>query len=318
MTRRTTYWISGALAALLALSSPSLADDRLTILVPFPAGSTTDIQLRQIADKLDDTLGESVTVENQPGGNSQIAINNLKTTPGDPRKAMMISSSLVVSGSLPNAKFDIKNDFSPLFVWGRSSYLLVVRNDSPIQNMADVVRLSKDKPLTIAINGFGTATHVTTVLIGKKSGANLRPIPFKAGTETGPALIRGDVDISFESYSVARAFIEAGQTRAIAVTSVDRLPQLPDVPGMQESGVEGVDVSFWLGLVMGAGTDQARVEKVNKALEDVFADTAFRDEFEKRNNMVYMGGSTEFLRDLIVREEQQWSELIAAEGISVE
>lgn len=301
--------------SLLAGSAAALAN--ATIVVPFPAGSSTDTMVRMFSDKLEQRLGERVLVENRPGGSGMVAINDLKAGPANGSKFMLMSSSQVLVGSFPDAQFDVLNDFEPVFIWCEGAYMFASNTKSGFRSLQDVLAASRERRLRMAVNGNGTATHVTALLFLAATGADIVLIPYKGSSETALALLSGEIDVTIDGFTALKPQIEAGNFTQLAVTSAERFELLPDLPGMKESGVDDVDIRFWIGLVAQKGTDKAVVDKWNAALSEIFGDPDFARLYVERTGTAVVGGTPESMAERMASDKAIWTSVIEREGITI-
>lgn len=201
----------------------------------------------------------------------------------------------------------------------KAPLVLVTRVEKPFRTLKDVAAASKAKPgsLTIGNAGNGGAHHLSAELPEDALGIQVLHVPYKGGGPAATALLSGEVDLMFEQTYAALPSIQAGKTRALAVTSDKRLPSLPDVPTMAELGYAQVTVSNWLGIVAPKGTPPAVVKKVNEAYNKALAAPEMREKIAGPGNVVG-GGSPEEFGALIASESKRWAALIKAKGIKLD
>ncbi len=317
-------WIKGCLsAALLAVAvvsaQPAAAADyptrNINLIVPFPPGGGVDTVGRVIAQKLTDALGQQVLVLNKPGAGSVIGVRDAAKATPDGYTILM----LVTGASLPaNTGYDLAKDFTPIGLIASIPIVIMSNPDVPVKTMTDIVALAKKDPGKVTI---GTPTSPTLNYFGAEqfksmTGADVIVVPYKG---TGPLtndLLGGHVMIGFNTLPPAIGNIQAGKIRAIAVAAPERLAAIPDVPTTAESGMKGLDIVQYYGLVAPAGTPKPIIERLNKELRKIVTS----DDIKKR--IVADGGgpvasTPEEYAANIGREEGRWAALIKKLGLVV-
>jgi tripartite-type tricarboxylate transporter receptor subunit TctC len=201
----------------------------------------------------------------------------------------------------------------------KAPLVLVTRVEKPFKSLKDVIAAAKAQPgaLTIGNAGNGGAHHLSGELFQDAAGIDMLSVPYKGGGPAATALLSGEIDMMFEQTYAALPSVQAGKTRALAVTSDKRLPSLPDVPTMAELGFPSVTVSNWLGVVAPKGTPPAVIRKVNEAYNKALAAPEMREKIAGPGNVVG-GGSAEEFGAFIAGESKRWAALIKAKGIKLE
>ena len=261
-----------AVMAVAALTTPAFAQDYpskpITVVVSYAAGGNNDLRARQLAVPVSADLGKSVITENRPGASGNIGHATVaRAAPDGYTIGIGAMGPLAVNPALfPNMGFDPK-DFVPIVLIERAPLVLVTKVDKPYKSLKDVVAAAKAKPasLTVGNAGSGGAHHLADKAFEKAAGIEMIAVPYKGGGPAAAALLAGEIDMMFEQTYAALPSVNAGKTRALAVTSEKRLPSLPDVPTMAELGYPQATVSNWLGLIAPKGTPSAVVRKLNEA-----------------------------------------------------
>ena len=241
----------------------------IRILVGFGAGGGTDIAARIVADPLADILGQSVVVENRVGAGGITAANAVAKAPKDGYLALMMSNAHVITPVMfKTLPYDSVNDFQMTSMIGSAGLILVVRSDFPANNLAEVTAVLKANPgkYNFASPGVGTTQHFAVELFNQMAGVKMEHIPFRGTPAAITALLGKQVDLMVELIQTVRGHIETGELKAIAVTSPQRFPSVPNVPTFAESGLPGYAVTSWYGLALPAGTPAPITEKFTKAL----------------------------------------------------
>jgi tripartite-type tricarboxylate transporter receptor subunit TctC len=258
--------IACLLAALVAF--PAFAQDwpkarAIHIVVGFPPASTTDLVARLVGPKLQETLGQSVVVENKPGASGNLAAQQVKRAAADGYTLFATSVAYAVNPSLyANAGYDPLNDFVPVILAPSTPNIITVNPSVPARNLQELVALAKKDKLSYASSGIGTTTHLSIERIKMAAGVDITHVPYSPAAAVG-AVVAGHAPMGSTSMPPAVSHVKAGRVRAIAVTSARRSPALPDVPTVNEQGFSGFDDLTWIGFFAPAGTPQDLVNRVN-------------------------------------------------------
>ena len=258
--------IAFLLAALVAV--PAFAQDwpkarAIHIVVGFPPASTTDLVARLVGPKLQDALGQSVVVENKPGASGNLAAQQVKRAPADGYTLFATSVAYAVNPSLyANAGYDPLNDFVPVILAPSTPNIITVNPSVPAKNLQELVALAKKEKLSYASSGIGTTTHLSVERIKMAAGIEITHVPYSPAAAVG-AVVAGHAPVGSTSMPPAVQHVKAGRVRAIAVTSAQRSPALPDVPTVNEQGFSGFDDLTWIGFFAPAGTSQDLVNRMN-------------------------------------------------------
>lgn len=322
MQRRT---LLAAATAAFASVGPAIAQadypaKPITIVVSFSAGGNNDLRARQLGVPVGQYLKQTVVVDNKPGASGNIGHETVsRAAPDGYTIGIGAMGPLAVNQALfPKLGFK-PEEFVPVVLIEKAPLVLVTRADKPFKDFLAVVAAAKAKPggLTIGNAGTGGAHHLSAELMEDAAGIELLAVPYKGGGPAASALLSGEVDMMFEQTYAALPSIQAGKTRALAVTSDKRLPSLPDVPTMAELGYPQVTVSNWLGVVAPKGTPKPVVDKLNDAFNRALADPAQREKISGPGNVVG-GGTPEAFGAFIAAEQKRWAALVKAKGIRLE
>ncbi len=243
------------LAAAGAASAQSFPSKPVRILVPYPAGGGVDVLTRTLGEVVSKQWGQSVVVENRPGAGGVIASQAVVASPPDGYTLIMVASGHATNPLLyPKIPYDTFKDFTPISLLASSPNILLVRADSPFKTVADVIAAAKAKPgsLSFAHAGTGTSTHLAGELLKSLAKIDLNAIPYKGGAPAINDLLGGQIPMSFNNGPELVGQLQAGTLRALAVTTAERAPFLPNVPSMSEA-VPGYDTGVWWGLLGPAG-----------------------------------------------------------------
>lgn len=313
------------LAALVfsLLALPAMAQQYPTkavrIVVPFAPGGGSDFIARFMAQRLTETLGSQVIVENKPGAGGVLGIEQGVKSPPDGYTLTLIASSYTVNPSIYKLNFDPVSDITPIIQLSQGPLLVVVNPGLPVKTIKELIALAKSKPgeVTFASSGQGSVIHLATELFNTMAGTKMNHIPYKG---TGPALtdtLAGQTNIFFSSTANAMPHVKAGKLRAVAVTTAKRIPALPEVPTIAESGVAGYDVVLWHGLIGPKGLPRPIVDRING---DVTKTLKLKETAEQLQNdgVAPAGGTPEQFAAQIKAEIGIWRKVAAAAGVKAE
>ena len=289
------------------------------IIVPFAPGGGSDFIARFMAQRLTESLGSQVIVENKPGAGGVIGIEQGVKSAADGYTLVLIASSYTVNPSVYKLSFDPVADITPIIQISQGPLLVVVNPALPVKNIKDLIALAKAKPgeLTFASSGQGSVIHLATELFGTMAKVKMNHIPYKG---TGPALtdtLSGQTSVFFSSIASAMPHVKAGKLRAVAVTTAKRIPALPEVPTVAESGVPGYDVVLWHGLIGPKGLPRAVVDRING---DVTKSLNLKETAEQLQNdgVAPAGGTPEQFAAQIKMEIGVWRKVAADAGVKAE
>ena len=229
----------------------------IKLIVPFAPGGFTDVVARILGQKLSISLGQPFVIENKAGAGSTIGTDFVAKAAPDGYTLVMVSTTHVISPAIyAKLPYDPIKSFTPVSKLVDSAYVLMVNPKVPVNSVADYIALAKAQPDKIhyASSGNGSSQHLMGGMFAAMTGTKLIHVPYKGSSGAASDLVAGVVESSFAGVPNAMAQVPAGRLKALAVTTAKRIPQLPDVPTMQEAGVPGYEASVWLGLLAPAGT----------------------------------------------------------------
>ena len=250
-----------------AWAQSSFPNKPIKIVVPFPAGGTSDVLARLVGQKMSESWGQPVVVENRPGSNGNLGAEQVAKSPADGHTLVLMDvGNLAISPSLYKLPFNPLSDFEPVAMVGYSPHLLVTSSQVPASNVAELVawaKAQKGKVNFAAAAGMGSAPHLAGVIFAQRSGIDWGYVPYKGGAQAMTALIGGQVDLTFNGMVATLPHVKSGKIKLIAVSSAKRNPVLGDnVPTVAES-LPGFLTGSWQGLLAPAGTPKAVVDKIN-------------------------------------------------------
>jgi tripartite-type tricarboxylate transporter receptor subunit TctC len=303
------------------VTAHALAQDYPTqpvkLLVGFSPGGGLDISCRHWAQRLSSRLGQQVVVENRPGASGEIAVKQAIMARPDGYTLVCLSGSNTISSSKPSPPFDIRVDVAPVIQMTQFTFVLYVNPKLPVKTMAELVAYSKAHPgkLNYGSVGAGSTPHLAFEYLRMRTGLDAVHVPYKGTAQTAQAVIAGDIQIGLDAIAAVKGHFDAGTLRPIAVVSAKRTPTLPNVPGMQEAGVTGVDIGSFSGVAAPAKTPSAIVERLNRELNAVLQEPETRTIFFAQGYEV-AGGSPQDFQRMLATEVEQWSGVVRAAKIS--
>lgn len=312
-------------AALLTLSaSAALAQAYpsrpVKIIVPFGPGGFTDVVARILGQKLTIAMGQPFVIENKPGAGSMIGSDFVAKAPPDGYTLVIVSSTHVMSPWIyKNVPYDPIKSFAAVTKLVDSPYVLLINPKVPARNVQEFIALAKAHPDTIhyASSGNGSAQHLIGGLFVSMTGAPLVHVPYRGSNLAASDLVAGVVESSFAGVPNALAQVPGGRLKALAVTSARRIPQLPEVPTLQEAGVPGYDASIWLALLAPAGTPREIIQRLNAEVAKIMVSPESRKTLFDAGVGVSLS-TPEAMTQLMSQELDKWGKVIKETGIKLE
>ena len=312
-----------ALACALGLSSPAAAQDfpnkPIRIIVPFGPGGGGDIVGRIFGQALQEKLGQPVVVENKPGAAGTLGNEMIARADKDGYTIGVMTAGQVIAGAMNKSlRYDPATAFEPISQVGTASLMLVARADFPAGNVDELIAAAKANPgkINVASPGFGATQHMSGELFKQMAGVDMVSVQFRTTPEAVTAVLGKQVDVLFDTVLAVIGQVQSGQLKAIAVTSKDRFPIVPDVPAIAESAaMKGYDVSTWYGFFGPRGIPPEIVAKLNKALNEALNDAAVREKLTKAGVTV-KGSTPDEFGKFMAAELARWNKVREAAGIA--
>jgi len=293
----------------------------IRIIVPFPPGGGTDIIARETSQRVAKATGWTFVIDNRPGAGGNLGVDAVAKSPADGYTLVLgQTSNLAINPTLyAKLPYNPQKDLAPIVLLANAPLVLVTGVAMPYKTLADAVKAAKAKPgqINFASPGNGTVAHLTSELFQKAAGVRTQHVPYKGAAGAMTDVIGGNVDLYLSSVPTLLGHIRQGKVRALAVTSAQRVDDLPDVPTINESGYKGFDAVTWFGLLAPAGTPKELIARLNaefnkalqlpelrKRLGDEGADPA--------------GGTPEQFASLIKDEIQRWGKVVKDSGAKIE
>ena len=308
-------------AALPARAEPAAWPSKpIKLVVGYAAGGATDVVARLVAVRLGEQLGQPVLVDNRTGANSNVGAEAVARAPADGYTLYVYTIANTINASLyARLGYDPVKDFEPVGLIAKIPNILVVNPKLPIRSVADYLRFAKEQPdgITFASSGSGSSIHLSGEMFKMKAGLKMLHVPYRGSAPAITDLLGGQVQSMFDNMPSALPHVQGGRLRAIAITSAQRSPLLPDVPTVAESGYPGFDVQSWFGLAAPAGTPHPVIERLNAALDKVMAAPEVRQRLRDLG-ATPEAGTPEQMRALVAAEIKRWREVVKASGAKAE
>lgn len=319
MTRK----LLAAFAATVALSTSAHAfpDKTITVVVPFPPGGSSDTIARSVGAKMQEKLGQTVVIENKGGATGTIGAAQVKRAPAD-GYTLLISSLgpyVIAPHLLKNVPYDATKDFDHIAVLVQAPNVLVVPAASPLKSVADVIAAAKKTPdkITFASSGNGSSDHLTAELFWQQTGTTGVHVPYKGGGPAMSDLLGAQVDASFQNINAVVQHVASGKLRALAITSAQRSPLLPQVPTLGESGVKEADVYSWQAISGPKGLPADVKAKIHAAVVASLNDPAVKPKLLEVGFEI-VGNTPEQFTAFQQKEFARWKQLIEARKITAD
>lgn len=292
----------------------------LRIVVGFPPGGINDIVARVVAEKLGQSLGQTVIVENRPGAGGTMGADWVAKSKPDGYTLLMgsVSNIAMAQSQYKALPYDPAKDFVPVVLVAAAPNVLVVNPEFPVQSVKDLIALARQKPggINYASAGLGTSNHLTVELLQVMTGTTLNHVPYKGDAPGTADVVAGQVPVIFPTLPVALPFIKAGKLRPVAVSSAERSSLLPDVPTVAESGgLPEFEVSVWVGILAPAGTPKEIVSRLNAEIVKIVRVPNVRERLAGLGAEP-VGDSPEHFSAYIKTELVKWAKVAKAAGIT--
>ena len=321
--------VLSSIVALLALTfvdasaqnaPPSYPTKFIRFIVPYAPGGSSDVLARTISQKLNDALGQTLVIDNRPGAGSMIGTDIAAKSPADGYTIILSDMPHTINPSIyAKVPYDPIRDFAPVTLIGVSPMFLFAHPSLQATNIKEFIALAKTQPgkIAIASGGTGATTHLMAELLQTHAGIKLNHVPYKGA---GPALsdiVAGQVPATFTSMATAAPFAKSGRLRILGVTTSKRMAAFPDVPTFEESGVSGMVVEHWWGVMAPAGVPKAIIDKLRAAIVNAVNSPEVRERFtalsvEPRTT------TPEQFRALLASDVKRWAKVVKDAGIHIE
>lgn len=292
----------------------------VTIVSPYQAGGTSDIIARILAQKLSERWGQNVVIENRPGANGTIGVNQVVRADPDGHSLLAVASSALTLNPIfyKSLSYDVARDLAPITRTGQVSNVLVVNPSVPAKDLKELVALAKQKPgeLIYASQGVGSNGHLIAEQFAQRAGIDYRHVPYKGSAPAVQDLLGGRVQIMFDNLPSALPQIQSGNLRALAVTTAERSSLLPDVPTIAEMGYPGFDAPAWFAVLTSKTVAAPIRAELEKAIVEALNSPDVSAKLKAAGVEVAADGATS-LNDRIARETAIWRDVVSKAGIEV-
>jgi tripartite-type tricarboxylate transporter receptor subunit TctC len=291
----------------------------VTFIVPFAAGGVTSLFARLLGQKLEQRFGKPFVVENRPGGGGVTAATAVAHAPADGYTIMMASSTVLAINvtmrkSLP---YDPRKDLAPVALLARVPFVLVVNPTLPIQSVADLVKLAKEKPGQIAFGtpGPGTFHHLNAEMFKGIFGLDLVHVPYKGSAQALSDLVGGHIQFMFCDVPPAMSLIQSGQIRALGVTTKERVPAVKDIPPLAEVGVPGYDTASWHTATTTGSVPKPIIDKLSGNIREIMSDASVTEGLVKDGAIPQVSPSPDEMRRFVESEIVRWGKVVEQAGL---
>ncbi len=320
--KRVVAALVGGLSLALAANAqaqPAYPDKPIRLVVPFPAGSGTDIVGRLLGQQMSLDFNQPVIVDNRPGASTIVGTDIVAKAAPDGYTMVMASNNHAMNPSLFEGKlpFDSIKDFSAVGRVATLPFILVVNPNLPVKNLTELIALAKKGGLTYASTGNGTPPHVAGEMLKHVAEIDITHIPYKGSAAAVQDVVSGQVSMMFVNVPSALSLVQAGKLRAIAVGTSKRVATMPDLPTVAELGFRDFDVSLWMGLLMPSGTPSYVIDKMSNEIEHALADPALGKKIEEQGAQPAYMPPVVFSK-FIVDETKRFDALIKEVGLRVD
>ena len=319
-------WVTSFVVALLA-SAPALSwaqpypSRTVRLVVPFTPAGTTDLVARLVAQKLTESLGQPVVVENRPGAGGAIGVEVVARAPADGYTLVMghIGTFGINPALYPKLPYDPIKDFAPVTLVSTVPNMLVVHPSLPVKNVRDLVALARSKPhgLNYGSGGIGAASHLAVELFKLLTKTDMLHIPYKGAGPFLPDLIAGQISLAITGVPSLLPSVKAGRLRALAVGSAERLTLLPELPTIAEAGVPGYEATQWNGVLAPAGIREEVRARLHAAITAAMQTADAREQLARMGGVPFTSSPEEFTA-YIKTEISRWSKVVKAAQLKPE
>ena len=296
-------------------------DRPIRLVVPFPAGSSTDIIARIIAQKLGQRVGQQIVIENRAGASGNIGADAIaKAAPDGYTIGIATASTHAVAASLSTSlPYDPIRDFAPVSVIGSQPYVLVLYPGLPAKNLAELIALAKAKPGTLNYGSAGVASlaHLATALLANMAGVTLTHVPYKSSAQSVTDMMTGRLDMQFATIAPTLPNIQAGQLRALVTSGKTRVAALPEVPTVAESGIAGYEAALWVSFVAPAATPATIVARLNREVNEILSSAEGKEALVAQG-MEAQPGPPDAVTERIRTDIEKWRAVVTKAGIRAE
>ena len=291
------------------------------LLVPFPPGGNTDIVGRLIAQKLSESFGQQVYVENRGGAGGTIGAEAAARSPNDGYTIFFSTTGTLASAPSmqPNLRYDPIKDFAPITTLANAPVVVIVAAGLPPKTLRELIELAKAQPGSLKFGSAGTGhfVHIAGEMFKSAAGVDMLHVPYKGVAQALTDLLGGRIDVMFDAFAQYEPHLQSGKLRALAVANPSRLARLPDVPTTTEAGLPDYQLASWFGLAAPAGAPREAIDRVNAEARKALAMADVRESLAKLG-LEPGGSSPQEYAAMMARELASWRQVVKAAGIRME
>ena len=287
--------------------------------VPYPPAGTTDVVARIVAQWLSEKMGQPFVVDNKPGGGNNIGVEFVVNAPPDGYTMLLVNPANGINATLyKNLNFNFIRDIVPVAGLVRAPNVMEVTNSFPAKTVAEFIAYCKANPgkINMASSGAGTSVHLSGELFKSMTGCDMVHVPYKGAGPALTDLIGGQVHVLFDNLPSSIGHLKGGRIRALAVTSEQREPSMPDLPTVGDT-VPGYEATAWFGIGMPKGTPRDVIDKVNAEINRALADPKMRERLAELGGKPIAGTPEDFGK-VIAAETAKWEKVVNASGAKAE
>jgi len=288
------------------------------IVLPFPGGSSTDVMMRVLGERLQERLGQPIVIDPRPGAGAVVATNYVKSQPADGYTLMASTSSQTITTAGPNPPYDARSDLTHIIrTVGGPIFIAVNTQKLPnVRTLREFIDHARANPGQVNFGSYGAGSlgHLAVELFNQSAKVRTLHIPYKGSPANMVALANGDSHAALDVMTFMQPHIASGKVRVLAATTVERSPMVPDYPGMREAGLPDYEVSFWQGIAGPAGLPRDVVGRLNSTINAALKDPQMV-EYSKKAQNILIGGSAEEITGIVNREVATWARVIKEANI---
>ena len=320
--RVALHWLIVSMVALAAWQRPAAAQDyptqSVTILVPFAPGGGTDVIARAVGHKLEQRLGKSFVVENRPGAGTTLAAGATAKAAPDGHTLMQATSGTMAMNPTIFKKlpYEPGKDLVPVALIAGVPFILVVHPSLPVNSIADLVKVAKERQLSYGSGGVGAFHHLNAELLSSMLGIKMTHVPYRGSVPAMTDLVAGNIQVLFVDIGPSIQLVRAGKARALGITSAERAAAAPEVPPLAEVGVPGFDTTAWQMLVAPGATPRPILEKLNAEVNAIVRSDDISKQFVNLGLVPIGKGSLDELNAFVKSETGRWAKVIQNAGLA--
>lgn len=314
-------WVALAACCLLSSVHAEYPERAIKIIVPYPAGGTTDLLIRLVAPKLSERLQQPIIIENRAGAGGVLGSQIVAKSPAD--GYTLVFASIATHGIIPAIQkpppYDPLRDFAPISLLATTPNVLIVNANSSIKSVEDLISQARSKPgqLSFGSTSLGGSPHMSGELLKNMAKINLLHVPYKGGSPMLMDLMGGQISMGIDNLPSSMQYIKAGKVRALAITTTKRWPSSPEIPTLAESGVPGYESSAWFGLLAPGNTPKHVIDILQKQIQELFKSPEIERAYLEQGALA-VGGSPEEFAKFIAAEMKKWTQVVNENGIKID